>query len=190
MGLSNFNKYRLSQHAIDRYRERFNPSTSEAAITSKVRSWLSQADFLSDEQLGRQAWFNNEDSVVIIVKPKNFTVITLYSTLSEYNNRAEANQGVQETTSDIHPYVKTMVSELVESKVFNIKSTYYEKLSALYADYADRMDKLSRTMKQEKFIEKGKEMAEVKVEIEKLEAEFEYVIESMEFYIQKKPSQQ
>lgn len=176
MGLRNHQKYSLTDHAFERYKERFNPTDSHASIERTVKNWLSQSAFLAKETKERQSWFYQEKKTVIVVDPTSFLVITLYSTLDEYKNN---------NLSHLHPRAEEIVSELVEGKMHNVKTGYLNQLGILYTEYADRLVKLAKTTKKGVFADKEAEAINLKNLIEELEEEYDSVIESLEDYIQK-----
>ena len=177
MGLSNYHKYRLSEHAIERFRERFDPSASENAISARVRGWLSQAVLLQKEDKKRETWFDEKDKVVIVVAPENFMIVTLYSSTEEYQRDAD-----NQTT--IAPSAKQIVSDLVSAQMKNIKSEHYKRLAQLYEDYFIKMDKLSKTTQKIVFDQSETELKALKRSIEQVESEYSHLESSLNFYIQ------
>lgn len=185
MGLKNNQKYSMTVHAVQRYRERFVPSDSEETIKRKVCGWLGQSDYLSKEPNNCQSWIYRDLGIIIIVNPKTLQVITLYKTLSEYTKELELEQEVQAEYEEvlIHPKAEEIVSELVRAKYRSVKTDYYEQLGSLYKEYGDRIDKLSRTTKPLMFKEKEDEAKEIMKQIRSIETESKEVMKSLKAYI-------
>lgn len=184
MGLSKHQKYSLSEHAISRYRERFNPNDSDNQILSRIRNWLAQADFMSNEPDRRQSWINKENKVVIVVQPNIFTVITLYSSELEVDNSPIGLIEVEEPEK-VHSKAEKIVSDLVKEKYRSVKTDYYEQLASLYVEYGERLDKLVKTFKPSVFKEKEIEAEQIKQRINDLEQEHKQVTKSLNTYILK-----
>lgn len=180
MGLSHYQRYTITDHSMDRYRERFNANENNENITKIIIQWLSKADFLEKQKRGRQAWFNNEQKIIIVVDPSDFKVITLYGTMAEHDS--DDYIGDNEII-EVHPTAEKIVSDLVREKYRSVKTNYYERLGQLYKEYGDRIDKLSRTTKPIMFKEKEVEAKQLKREINLLEEECSNVTRSLKTYI-------
>lgn len=174
MGFKNHQKYTLTAHAVERYKERFNPNESEATIHRKVKGWLQESDFLQNEPQNRQTRINQRNDVVMVIEPSKFKVITLYAASTLKMEDME----IQEAT-----IAERIVSDLVKGKIYSIETDYFAQLSTLYKEYGERLDKLSRTTKHEVYAKKRQEASAMKHKIEKLEVEFTDVMDSLRDYI-------
>lgn len=181
MGLSHYQRYTVTDHAMDRYRERFNANETNENITKIIIQWLSKADFLEKQKRGRQAWFNNEQKIIIVVDPSDFKVITLYGTMADHDSDDYIDKDYD--VIEVHPTAEKIVSNLVKEKYRSIKTGYYEHLGQLYKEYGDRIDKLSRTTKPNMFKVKEREAKQLKREINLLEEECSNVTRSLKTYI-------
>lgn len=70
MGVSHYDRYKVTNHAKERYTERINNATNERLMLKDFNTILRNARFLSRERQGRESWFSEERNIVVIIDPK------------------------------------------------------------------------------------------------------------------------
>ena len=198
MGLSNYHKYTFTDHAKKRFLERINSTVDEKSMMTQFRRLAAGADYLTLEHHGKESWINKEYNVVLIVDPNTFKVVTVYKTegYEERNKRLGEDDNVvgdsykeprkepEVSSTHTHPKVLELLSESAKEHHQHQKKEYFSQLAPLYAEYADRMDKLSRTKKPTVFKAKEEELNELQVTIKKLAREQTEVLEGLTKYFE------
>lgn len=200
MGLSNYHRYTFTDHAKKRFLERINSTVGPEEMMTQFRRLAAGADYLALEHHGKESWINKEFNVVFIVAPSTFKVVTVYKTegyaernkrLGEDDNvvgdsykepRKETDKEAEVSSTHTHPKVLELLSESAKEHHQLQKKEYFSQLAPLYAEYADRMDKLSRTKKPTVFKVKEEELNELQATIKKLAREQTEVLEGLSRY--------
>lgn len=188
VGVSNFNRYKITDHAKQRYRERINEQATEQQILKGFRHHLSQAHFMAKERKGRESWFHSEMRIVIILNTEDYQIVTIYSSLKQLEEkRTEKKEVLVETktkgssgietkmtneSDQIKNVVASKVSAMTKDYLNSETRKYFSDIAVLYSRIADRSDKLSKTYKPNVLDIKKKELFELKAKINKLEKEY------------------
>ena len=178
MGVSNHNRYKVTEHAKERYTERIDNAKSEFDILKDFRGILRDARFLSKENKGRESWLCEKRDVVVIIDPKKYSVITIYNSVEQYDSEDEAT-----TNKDIHPKVQTIISNASKQAYVQQEKAYFAKLAPLYQEYSERIDKLSRTKNAEYFENKKIELNDLQKEISRIVSEKNRVLNDLKRFI-------
>ena len=194
MGLSNFNRYQITEHAKVRYYERIDGDASEVKVIKDFRRYLQDATFLSKENRNRESWFYPKEKFVIIINPREFKVITIYSTLDQkeklVNNTPEI-EIVVTPEKEVVPIientevseVKIIISGLAKESFLKATKKHYEQVAVLYTEYADRMVKLAKTTKPDMFDKKQNELWALSKEIKEVEKNYHRIENEFKTYI-------
>lgn len=192
MGLPNSNRFRITTHAKARYLERINEKATPEQMLKDFRTIMQGSSFLSKENAGRESWFYPTKNIVLILDVFNYKVITIYSSLKEaemLKNNVNEDEIYEiecepETEKEIeHSLVDKTISKFAEEWSLSVSRTYYKQLAECYAEYADRMDKLSKTTKPLIFKDKKTEAEKVRDEIGRLEREHSGIMKEVKEYI-------
>lgn len=180
MGVPFNDRYKVTQHAKDRYMERINNSIREIDMLKDFSHILRNADFLAKEHKGRESWLLEEKGIVIIIDPKKYSVITIYNSVEQYDN-AE-NDNIEK--NDLHPKVLKLFSNYSKQAYIQQEKYYFEKLAPLYKEYGERIDKLSRTRNTEHFDNKKIELNELQQEITQIVTEKNRILKDIKQFIE------
>lgn len=194
MGLSNFNRYQITEHAKIRYYERIDGDASEVKVIKDFRRYLQDATFLSKENRNRESWFYPKEKFVIIINPRELQVITIYSTLDQkeklVNNTPETEivvtpekEVVPIITNTEVSEVKTTMSGFAKESILKATKKHYKQVAVLYAEYADRMFKLAKTTKPDMFDKKQNELWALSKEIKEVEKNYHRIENEFKTYI-------
>jgi hypothetical protein len=179
MGVSHNQRYKVTQHAKDRYLERIDNNTNERNMLKEFDGILRNARFLAKERQGRESWFCEKRDVVIIIDPKKYSVITIYNSVEQYDS---AEQEITDS-KDIHPKVKEIISNASKQAYTQQEKAYFAKLAPMYKEYGDRIDKLSRTKNTEYFENKKIELNELQAEVSRVVTEKNRVLKDLKTFI-------
>lgn len=194
MGLSNFNRYQITEHAKVRYYERIDGSASEVKVIKDFRRYLQDATFLSKENRNRESWFYPKEKFVIIINPRELQVITIYSTLDQKESLLNNNPKTEIVVApekEVVPIiantelseVKLIMSRLAKESLLKATKKHYEQVAVLYAKYADRMVKLAKTTKPDMFDRKQNELWALSKEIKEVEKNYHRIENEFKTYI-------
>lgn len=192
MGLPNSNRFRITDHAKMRYLERINAKATNEQMLKDFRTIMQGSSFLSKENAGRESWFYPTKNIVLILDTFNYKVITIYSSLKEAemlkNNMNEdgvcgIDCEVESEKETEYSLVEKTISNFADEWSLSVSRKYYSELANLYAEYAERMDKLSKTTKPLIFKDKKIEAEKVRDEIGRLEREHSDIMKEVKEYI-------
>lgn len=188
MGLPNSNRFRITDHAKVRYLERINAKATNEQMLKDFRTIMQGSSFLSKENAGRESWFYPTKNIVLILDTFNYKVITIYSSLKEAEmlKNITNEDGIYEIESEKeteYSLVEKTISKFADEWSLSVSRDYYGKLAELYAEYAERMDKLSKTTKPLIFKDKKIEAEKVRDEIGRLEREHSDIMKEVKEYI-------
>jgi DNA-binding transcriptional regulator YiaG len=147
MGISNFDKYVITDHAVKRASERFG-------INEKyVKEWFNNISFRSNkistsqEVENREVW--GDENISIVLDIKKFTIVTVFPTPNEYRNASFTNSINYESINRIVDVIKrerdsSMKSNLqkiqIESKkMSNIHLRDSDKTHLAIKDISDKI---------------------------------------------------
>lgn len=181
MGVSNYNRYTITRHAKERYKERINNELNELEILKDFNQIMRESRFLANETHHKQSWFCEERKIVIITDPRHFLVVTIYRSVEEYEDCKDTN----EQENEIHPEVQKLMSESAKNHYSTKEKEYLLRIAPLYAEYAERMEKLAKTTLKDAFEKKRNELEELKDSIKRLECEKREVLTGLRNYFVK-----
>lgn len=192
MGLPNSNRFRITDHAKVRYLERINAKATNEQMLKDFRTIMQGSSFLSKENAGRESWFYPTKNIVLILDTFNYKVITIYSSLKEAEmlKNITNEDGVCGIDCEVkseketeYSLVEKTISNFADEWSLSVSRKYYSELANLYAEYAERMDKLSKTTKPLIFKNKKIEAEKVRDEIGRLEREHIDIMKEVKEYI-------
>lgn len=175
MGVPNYVDYKVSAHAVMRYAERINDQHDFVKVEKNIRFFLSQATKLSGKFEGGDAWAYKPKNIVLIIDPLNFKVVTLFEELKEGDRNRKVELNSREKA-------KRVISEYAKELIISESRNHYKEINELYAEYADKTDKLSRTFKPEYFKSNQREAEDTRKKIRSIEDEHEKYLDELENY--------
>lgn len=194
MGVSNFARYKVSQHAKDRYRERIDSTATELDILKGFTRLLSQSEFLAKEHQGRLSYFDRKRSIVTLICPATYEVITVFNSMDQYSldvNNTVSNKNVAlpeteevEETEEMNPKVNNIISDLAEQAYTAKNKEYMRLLAPLYVECGERMGNLSRLKRKDYYDTAMDELVELEDQIAALTSEREEVLTGLISFIQ------
>lgn len=178
MGVSHNNRYRVTQHAKERYLERIDNKVNERTMLKEFHQILRTGRFLAKENKGRESWICDKRGAVVIIDPKNYSVITVYKSVEQYDSADE-----ETINEDVHPKVQEIISVASKTAYVQQEKAYFAKLAPMYQEYGERIDKLSRTKNTEYFENKKIELNDLQREISRVVAEKNRILNDLKQFI-------
>lgn len=172
MGVSNYDRYDATYHAIERYKQRIDSSRSRLSILKDLSTLMQDSRFLAKDQGYREVWLHEKRKIVLIIDPTTYKIITLYKTLEDYREEEPDGELAEET-----------VSELVKS-IYVSKDRELQAIRAPhYIEYGKRLADLSKTLRKDYYDENKQALAKLKRKIETLESQHEKFLSDLKKYI-------
>lgn len=200
MGLSKYDKYRVTSHAKERYRERIDNAVTELKLLKDVASLMQNAEFLGHESNGTESWLHVKRGIVLIVDPRSYNVVTLYNSVESYENdntphtiekvstpkEDKLEEGEEETMEDNtkHPKVIAVIAESAKREYKLKEKEYFSALAPMYVEYGSKLASTAKTKRIDYFADKQEELAVIKNKIAGLEAEREAVLSGLKAYFE------
>lgn len=171
--IKDYEEYRLTNHAFERYRERIKAHASDKEIIRNVRRFLKNAEYMPSGGKGDGLRFYEKDeNVTLIVNTDDKTVISLYK------------EGVSdEGASVIDEDVKRVISEYAVTMKRKEERTQNEILGILYLEYGEKLLDLSKTTRLDYLDRSKKEKEVLENKIKEAELLKENKMQTYEIYI-------
>lgn len=182
MGVSNFNFYEVTQHAKDRYIERIDSSKKDDnSIKKAFITIMHRADYLGRTANDCEAWLDREENIVLILKKKQYKIITVYHNLDDYREKEKEFMNEKEGKG-MHLVVKNMLAEFSKKAYLSQEKNYYSAIGPLFKEYGERMDNLSRMKNPKDYMNKQKEMTDTFNLIKEIEEEKTQVLSELKMF--------
>ena len=107
MGLPNQNRYRVTEHAAQRYNQRidYKANTNTKALKG-FRKLMNNATILENKSDGTQVWLDEDSAIVFVVDPRKFNIITVYRSFGKYNESDMRNITMKKQEEDNYHLTK------------------------------------------------------------------------------------
>lgn len=183
MSLPNARFYGFTNHATERYKERFGGEKSYSQILQDFRKWAQDMTYVStSSHNGCETWVSQESGVLAVVDPVNFSVVTLNpvpeSRIVELTSKEDGST-LRRVREIVHPKVAGLLEEFATQALRSQENEYGEHLGRLYMEYGERMYKLSRTKRTDLYDKGKEELANLKAIIDDLEDECDEVMSNL-----------
>lgn len=196
MGLPNQNRYRVTEHAAQRYSQRidYKANTNTKALKG-FRKLMNNATILENKSDGTQVWLDEDSEIVFVVDPRKFNIITVYRSYDKYNesdmrniptqqqedsiNEVEEEMGNQELSNK----TKKIISDIISDNYLRIEKEYYNKAIPIYTEYLDRLNRTAKTTRPDQYEANRSELNRLKDKIDKIEDEASVVTSELKTFI-------
>ena len=185
MGLPNQNRYRVTEHAAQRYAQRIDymANTNTKALKG-FRKLMNNATILENKSDGTQVWLDEDSAIVFVVDPRKFNIITVYRSYDKYNESDIRNIPTQQQQEDsineveeemesqeLSNKTKKIISDIVNDNYLRIEKEYYNKAIPIYTEYLDRLNRTAKTTRPDQYEANRSELKRLKDKIDKIEDE-------------------
>lgn len=197
MGLPNQNRYRVTEHAAQRYAQRidYKANTNTKALKG-FRKLMNNAVILENKSDGTQVWFDEDSAIVFIVDPRKFNIITVYRSYDKYNESDMRNIPTQQQQEDsineveeemenqeLSNKTKKIISDIISDNYLRIEKEYYNKAIPVYTEYLDRLTRTAKTTRPDQYEANRSELKRLKDKIDKIEDEASVVTNELKTFI-------
>lgn len=197
MGLPNQNRYRVTEHAAQRYAQRieYKANTNTKALKG-FRKLMNNATILENKSDGTQVWLDEDSAIVFVVDPRKFNIITVYRSYDKYNESDIRNiptQQQQENSineveeemenQELSNKTKKIISDIVNDNYLRIEKEYYNKSIPIYTEYLDRLTRTAKTTRPDQYEANRSELKRLKDKIDKIEDEATIVTSELKTFI-------
>ena len=197
MGLPNQNRYRVTEHAVERYSQRidYKANTNTKALKG-FRKLMNNATILENKSDGTQVWLDEESAIVFVVDPRKFNIITVYRSFDKYNESDMRNIPVQKQEEDsinemeeemnsqeLNSKTKKIISDIISDNYLRIEKEYYNKAIPVYTEYLDRLTRTAKTTRPDQYEANRSELKRLKDKIDKIEDEASVVTSELKTFI-------
>lgn len=197
MGLPNQNRYRVTEHAAQRYAQRieYKANTNTKALKG-FRKLMNNATILENKSDGTQVWLDEDSAIVFVVDPRKFNIITVYRSYDKYNESDIRNIPTQQQQEDsineveeemnnqeLSNKTKKIISDIVNDNYLRIEKEYYNKAIPIYTEYLDRLTRTAKTTRPDQYEANRSELKRLKDKIDKIEDEASVVTNELKTFI-------
>ena len=197
MGLPNQNRYRVTEHAAQRYAQRieYKANTNTKALKG-FRKLMNNAVILENKSDGTQVWLDEDSSIVFVVDPRKFNIITVYRSYDKYNESDMRNIPTQQQQEDsineveeemnnqeLNSKTKKIISDIISDNYLRIEKEYYNKSIPIYTEYLDRLTRTAKTTRPDQYEANRSELKRLKDKIDKIEDEASVVTNEWKTFI-------
>lgn len=197
MGLPNQNRYRVTEHAAQRYTQRidYKANTNTKALKG-FRKLMNNATILENKSDGTQVWLDEDSAIVFVVDPRKFNIITVYRSYDKYNESDMRNIPTQQQQEDsineveeemenqeLSNKTKKIISDIVNDNYLRIEKEYYNKAIPIYTEYLDRLNRTAKTTRPDQYEANRSELKRLKDKIDKIEDEASVVTSELKTFI-------
>lgn len=197
MGLPNQNRYRVTEHAAQRYAQRieYKANTNTKALKG-FRKLMNNAVILENKSDGTQVWLDEDSSIVFVVDPRKFNIITVYRSYDKYNESDMRNIPAQQQQEDsineveeemnnqeLNSKTKKIISDIISDNYLRIEKEYYNKSIPIYTEYLDRLTRTAKTTRPDQYEANRSELKRLKDKIDKIEDEASVVTNELKTFI-------
>lgn len=197
MGLPNQNRYRVTEHAAQRYAQRieYKANTNTKALKG-FRKLMNNAVILENKSDGTQVWLDEDSSIVFVVDPRKFNIITVYRSFDKYNESDMRNIPTQQQQEDsineveeemnnqeLNSKTKKIISDIISDNYLRIEKEYYNKSIPIYTEYLDRLTRTAKTTRPDQYEANRSELKRLKDKIDKIEDEASVVTNELKTFI-------
>lgn len=198
MGLPNQNRYRVTEHAAQRYAQRidYKANTNTKALKG-FRKLMNNATILENKSDGTQVWLDEDSSIVFVVDPRKFNIITVYRSYDKYNEsdirnipmqKQEEDSIVNDTEEEMNNQelsnkTKKIISDIVNDNYLRIEKEYYNKAIPIYTEYLDKLTRTAKTTRPDQYEANRSELKRLKDKIDKIEDEATIVTSELKTFI-------
>ena len=196
MGLPNQNRYRVTEHAAQRYAQRieYKANTNTKALKG-FRKLMNNATILENKSDGTQVWLDEDSAIVFVVDPRKFNIITVYRSYDKYNESDIRNIPTQQQEDSINEVeeemenqelsnkTKKIISDIISDNYLRIEKEYYNKAIPIYTEYLDRLNRTAKTTRQDQYEANRSELKRLKDKIDKIEDEASVVTSELKTFI-------
>lgn len=197
MGLPNQNRYRVTEHAAQRYAQRieYKANTNTKALKG-FRKLMNNAVILENKSDGTQVWLDEDSSIVFVVDPRKFNIITVYRSYDKYNESDMRNIPTQQQQEDsinevekemnnqeLNSKTKKIISDIISDNYLRIEKEYYNKSIPIYTEYLDRLTRTAKTTRPDQYEANRSELKRLKDKIDKIEDEASVVTNELKTFI-------
>ena len=196
MGLPNQNRYRVTEHAAQRYAQRidYKANTNTKALKG-FRKLMNNATILENKSDGTQVWLDEDSAIVFVVDPRKFNIITVYRSYDKYNESDMRNIPTQQQEDSINEVeeemenqelsnkTKKIISDIISDNYLRIEKEYYNKAIPIYTEYLDRLNRTAKTTRPDQYEANRSELKRLKDKINKIEDEASVVTNELKTFI-------
>lgn len=197
MGLPNQNRYRVTEHAAQRYGQRidYRANTNTKALKG-FRKLMNNATILENKSDGTQVWLDEDSAIVFVVDPRKFNIITVYRSYDKYNESDMRNIPIQQQQEDsineveeemnnqeLNSKTKKVISDIISDNYLRIEKDYYNKAIPIYTEYLDRLTRTAKTTRPDQYESNRSELNRLKDKIDKIENEATIVTSELKSFI-------
>lgn len=197
MGLPNQNRYRVTEHATQRYAQRidYKANTNTKALKG-FRKLMNNATILENKSDGTQVWIDEDSAIVFVVDPRKFNIITVYRSYDKYNESDMRNIPIQQQQEDsineveeemnnqeLNSKTKKVISDIISDNYLRIEKDYYNKAIPIYTEYLDRLTRTAKTTRPDQYESNRSELNRLKDKIDKIENEATIVTSELKSFI-------
>ena len=196
MGLPNQNRYRVTEHAAQRYAQRidYKANTNTKALKG-FRKLMNNATILENKSDGTQVWLDEDSAIVFIVDPRKFNIITVYRSYDKYNESDMRNIPTQQqedsineveeemNSQELNSKTKKVISDIISDNYLRIEKEYYNKAIPIYTEYLDRLTRTAKTTRPDQYESNRSELKRLKDKIDKIEDEASVVTSELKTFI-------
>lgn len=196
MGLPNQNRYRVTEHAAQRYAQRieYKANTNTKALKG-FRKLMNNAVILENKSDGTQVWLDEDSSIVFVVDPRKFNIITVYRSYDKYNESDMRNIPTQQqeysineveeemNNQELNSKTKKIISDIISDNYLRIEKEYYNKSIPIYTEYLDRLTRTAKTTRPDQYEANRSELKRLKDKIDKIEDEATIVTSELKTFI-------
>jgi hypothetical protein len=196
MGLPNQNRYRVTEHAAQRYAQRidYKANTNTKALKG-FRKLMNNATILENKSDGTQVWLDEDSAIVFIVDPRKFNIITVYRSYDKYNESDMRNIPTQQqedsineveeemNSQELNSKTKKVISDIISDNYLRIEKEYYNKAIPIYTEYLDRLTRTAKTTRPDQYESNRSELKRLKDKIDKIEDEASIVTSELKTFI-------
>lgn len=196
MGLPNQNRYRVTEHAAQRYAQRieYKANTNTKALKG-FRKLMNNATILENKSDGTQVWLDEDSSIVFVVDPRKFNIITVYRSYDKYNESDMRNIPTQQqedsineveeemNNQELNSKTKKIISDIISDNYLRIEKEYYNKSIPIYTEYLDRLTRTAKTTRPDQYEANRSELKRLKDKIDKIEDEATIVTSELKTFI-------
>ena len=197
MGLPNQNRYRVTEHAAQRYAQRieYKANTNTKALKG-FRKLMNNATILENKSDGTQVWLDEDSAIVFVVDPRKFNIITVYRSYDKYNESDIRNIPTQQQQEDsineveeemnnqeLNSKTKKVISDIISDNYLRIEKEYYNKSIPIYTEYLDRLNRTAKTTRPDQYEANRSELKRLKDKIDKIEDEASVVTNELKTFI-------
>ena len=196
MGLPNQNRYRVTEHAAQRYAQRieYKANTNTKALKG-FRKLMNNATILENKSDGTQVWLDEDSAIVFVVAPRKFNIITVYRSYDKYNESDIRNIPTQQqedsineveeemNNQELNSKTKKVISDIISDNYLRIEKEYYNKAIPIYTEYLDRLNRTAKTTRPDQYEANRSELKRLKDKIDKIEDEASVVTNELKTFI-------